>query len=149
MAPALQIPPMDHVPSIDFKKERKKERQLLHSGFAADAEGTDLPAGNSAINWISYSSVGYVSGISLIVLEKAHGAEPRWIWGLGRARGLLVGAAEGGMEEPSLGADNLGRVRSSSILWPGPSWLHEGHCWVGGAVLQPPAAEGLQGEGAG
>lgn len=59
--------------AIDFKRRGKKKRQLLLSGFA-DAERTDLPAGSSAINWMSYSSVGYGFGISLTVLE------PRWMW---------------------------------------------------------------------
>lgn len=150
MAPGLQIPPMDHVASRLILKgeEEKKKMQLLYSGFAADAERTDLPAGSSAINWMSYSSVGYGFGISLAVLEKAHGAEPRWMrgpgWGPGGAAVLFSGVAEGGMEEPSLGADNLGRVRNSSKLWPGPSWLHEGGSWVGEHILQCPAAEGLE-----
>lgn len=43
------------------------------------------------------------------------------------------------MGEPSLGADNLGRERSSSKLWPGPSWLQERDSWGGEHVLQLPA----------
>lgn len=38
------------------------------------------------------------------------------------------------MEEPSLGADNLGRVRSSSRLRSGLSWLHERDSWRGTAA---------------
>lgn len=133
--------------AIDLKRRGKKKRQLLHSGFA-DAERTDLPAGSSAINWMSYSSVGYGFGISLTVLEKRYGAEPRWMrgpgWGPGGADMLFSGAAEGGMEEPSLGADNLGRVRSSpnSGRVP-PGCVREIH-GCGKHVLQPPAAEGLE-----
>lgn len=79
----LQVPPRECGLAIDLKRRGGKKRQLLHSGFTADAERTDLPAGSSAINWMSYSGVGYGFGIRLAVLEKAHGAEPRWMCGPG------------------------------------------------------------------
>lgn len=51
------------------------------------------------------------------------------------------------MEEPSLGADNLGRVSSSSKLWPGPCWLHERDLGVWGARAAAPGAGSGAGEG--
>lgn len=63
--------------------------------------------------------MGYGFRISLTVLEKTHDAEPRWMCGPGRVDMLFSVVAEGGMEEPFPGADNL--VKGEELLQTAPS----------------------------